>query len=105
MKLKIISAEDFMRYIKRDDILLIDLRERNDYDKEHIEGAIYADWEKLDENIDFLIDSCPHKINWIILYCDHGNISLLTARDLARRGYPVISLTGGYARLKKRHLT
>ena len=97
MQLQIISCEMLEEYLKRSDILLLDLRSKDEYNKEHIPNAIWADWETLEETIPSYLATLPFQPKWIILYCDHGNTSLLTARDLARNGYPVISLTGGYA--------
>ena len=44
MLFKIISPEDLIKYTSNDDSLLIDVRDKEDYDKEHIPGAIWADW-------------------------------------------------------------
>lgn len=107
MRFQIISCEMLEQYLKRNDILLIDLRSREDYDKEHIPNAVWADWETLEETIPSFLSALSFQPTWIILYCDHGNTSLLTARDLARNGYPVISLNGGFtywqAYLAKKH--
>lgn len=97
MQLQIISCEMLEEYLKRSDILLLDLRSKDEYNKEHIPNAIWANWETLEETIPSYLATLPFQPKWIILYCDHGNTSLLTARDLARNGYPVISLNGGYA--------
>ena len=101
VQFKIISCEMLEQYLKQNDILLIDLRNRERYDEEHIEHAVWADWETLEDNISSVLDNLSYTPSWIILYCDHGNTSLLTARDLARNGYPVISLGGGYTYWKK----
>ena len=101
MQFRIISCEVLEQYLKRDDILLFDLRSRDNYEQGHIDRAIWADWGTLEETIPSYLAGLPYKPNWIILYCDHGNTSLLTARDLARNGYPVMSLGGGYAYWKK----
>lgn len=101
MQFRIISCEMLEQYLKRSDILLIDLRSRESYEQEHIEHAIWADWETLEDSIPSYLASLPCTPSWIILYCDHGNTSLLIARDLARNGYPVISLGGGYSYWKK----
>lgn len=103
MQLKIISCDTLKEYQKRSDILLIDLREKEEYLNEHIPDAIWADWETLEDQISDLLDAQQKTIHWIILYCDRGNISLLTARDLARHGYPVISLNGGYQHWRQRN--
>lgn len=101
MQFQIISCEMLEQYLKQDDILLIDLRSRQDYEEEHIDHAIWADWETLEDSMKDYLITLSFTPAWIILYCDHGNTSLLTARDLARNGYPVMSLNGGYAYWKK----
>lgn len=100
MLFKIISPEDLNKYTETDNVLLIDVRDKKNYDAEHITGAIWADWETLDHDIDHIIADTMHVIEWIIIYCDRGNTSLIASRDLARLGYPVISLGGGYRNWK-----
>ena len=97
MQFQIISCEMLEKYLKRSDILLLDLRSKEEYEKGHIPNAVWADWETLESTIPSYLSELPFEPQWIILYCDHGNTSLLTARDLARNGYPVISLNGGYS--------
>lgn len=96
MKLKIISCTTLKKYLGRKDVLLLDLREKSEYDAAHYDGAVWADWEHLEKEVDHLIATAHQPIQWIILYCDHGNISLVSARDLAKHGYQVMSLGGGY---------
>ena len=92
MTFKIISPGDLEYYLDRYNTILIDLREKEDFQKEHIPGAVWADWEKLEKNIGSMLMAYNTNPAWIILYCARGNISLLTARDLARMGYPVTTL-------------
>lgn len=101
MKFRIISWEQFQHYKDKDDILLLDLREKEAYQKEHLPHAIWTDWEHIEENIPFLLEEAHRDITWIILYCERGNTSLLCARDLARYGYPTISLNGGFLAWKR----
>ena len=101
VQFRIISCEMLEQYLKQDDILLLDLRSRDSYEQEHIPRAVWADWETLEDTIPSYLAGLPFNPIWIILYCDHGNTSLLTARDLARNGYLVISLGGGYTYWKK----
>ena len=98
MQIKIISCETLQQYMYHDDSLLVDLRDKEDYEKSHLPGAIWADWETLEEDIEDILAISKKEVSHIILYCDRGNISLLTARDLARHGYPAISVGGGYMR-------
>ena len=96
MQFQIISCEALETYLSKNNILLIDLRDKNDYETSHLPRAIWYDWEKLEHDIGSLLNSLNYMPSWIILYCERGNTSLLVARDLARNGYPVISLYGGY---------
>lgn len=102
MLFKIISSETLSKYLRKNRILLIDLRSRENYRHSHIPGAVWMDWEHADTSIDALSDNfhASHGFypDWIVLYCEAGNISLLTARDLARMGYPIMSLNGGFHR-------
>lgn len=99
MHFKIIPADSLTEYLNRKDVLIIDLRERSAYRQGHIPHAVWMDWETIEDELHNRADtSSPYDLTyrWLILYCDYGNISLITARDLARIGYPVISLNGGF---------
>ena len=102
MLFKIISSDTLSNLLQKKRILLIDLRSRDSYEISHIPGAAWMDWEQAEADITILSDSfhSSHGFypDWIVLYCDAGNISLITARDLARLGYPVMSLNGGFHR-------
>lgn len=104
MDFQIISGNTLSGFLAADESLLLDLRSRESYDKEHITGAVWMDWETAEETVPLLWaeyrESHGQEPQWIILYCDSGHISLITARDLAVRGYPVMSLNGGFRRWK-----
>ena len=105
MNLKILSVHSLKQILSEEKKpLIIDLRSHEDYQADHIPGAIWHDWESVEEEIPSIIARYAQeqgtqmlKNFWIICYCDHGNISLLVARDLARLGYSVMSLNGGWA--------
>lgn len=103
MRLKIISGETMENLRKRKSILIIDLRDREKYDRGHVPGAVWEDWETLEKNIGKIWQKYYLEKEWIVLYCDRGNISLLLARDLARGGYPVISVNGGFEAWKRKY--
>ena len=70
--------------------------------KGHIPGAVWLDWEHACEDFPVFLENFE-KTNktlpaHVVMYCDSGHISLITARDLAVRGYPVMSLNGGFHR-------
>lgn len=101
MRLRIISWETLEKLRREEDVLIIDLREREEYEQGHVAGALWADWEGLEQEMPRHLKERGRMPRWIVLYCDRGNTSLLIARDLARRGYPAMSINGGYHLRKK----
>ena len=67
MQFQIISCEMLEKYLKRSDILLLDLRSKEDYEKDHIPNAVWADWETLEDTISSYLSALPFKPQWIIL--------------------------------------
>ena len=90
MSFDTIRTNEIMNYIGNPNALIIDLRDREEYDDGHIQGAINIPYEELDiHSMQF-----QPKLQ-LIFYCDRGNISLLAARDLMKYGYNIKSLYGG----------
>lgn len=94
----IIAADRLDAYIDQANVLIIDLRSKEDYQASHIEGAINIPYEEFGETV-----SLPrHK--QLILYCDRGSASLAKGRELAKRGYRVQSVAGGIWAYRGNHL-
>ena len=92
MPFETIRTNDINRYIGNKNVIIIDLRERDEYLAGHIPSAVNIPYEELDDRKDSLN---KNKNKLLIFYCDHGNISLLAARDLMRDGYNIKSVYGG----------
>jgi len=90
MSIETIRANDVVNYIGHPDILIIDLRNREEYLKGHIPSAVNVPYENLKDEIFSL-----RRKKLLILYCDRGNISLMAARDLMKYGCKIKSLYGG----------
>lgn len=90
MRYQLLSKEEFFRAMNQDGVWIIDLRDPQDYRRWHIAGAVNYDYEQIDE----WSRTLPHSRR-ILLYCTHGNESILAARYLGTRGYQVASLIGG----------
>ncbi len=90
MSFDTISTKEIVKYIGNPNALIIDLRDRDEYDAGHIPGAVNIPYEELDSYTDRL-----QRRQQLIFYCDRGNISLLAARDLMKYGYNIKSLYGG----------
>ncbi len=86
---EMITAEELEQTAKKKKAWLIDLRSEDSFREEHIRHArnypiaYIEDWK----------DKIPAGV---ILYCEHGNQSLLAARKLRGRRGTVYTLTGGY---------
>ncbi len=90
MSFDTIRTNDIVKYIGNPNVLIIDLRDRYEYDIGHIPGALNIPYEELDRYTNQFKQG-----QQLIFYCDRGNISLLAARDLMKYGYNIRSLYGG----------
>lgn len=90
MSFETIKANDVVYYIGRPNVLIIDLRDREEYVKGHIPSAVNIPYENLEHERHML-----NKNALLILYCDRGHISLMAARDLMKYGYHIKSMYGG----------
>jgi len=100
MSFETIKANDVVNYIGRPDVLIIDLRNKEEYLKGHIPSAVNIPYDNLKNEIFAL-----NRKKLLILYCDRGNISLMAARDLMKYGCRIKSMYGGirayHGRLEK----
>ncbi len=88
---EMIRTEDIKKIAERERALLIDLRSEESYRKGHIGNAKNFPLEYIEE----WRREIPDKIS-LILYCEHGNQSLLAARKLRGRKGAVYTVIGGY---------
>ena len=79
--------------------MLIDVREKEDWDAAHIPGAVHLGRDILELEIE---DHAPDLSTPIICHCGGGSRSALAAESLQRMGYTnVKSLAGGMKAWKK----
>lgn len=100
-----IRPEEIFRQRGNGNGLLIDLRDRNEYRKEHIPGAICIPYGELQKHMVQLRNWTEHCMkrfgrSELILYCDRGNTSLRAARDLYNRGFQIKNVYGGISAYK-----
>ena len=93
-KIKECTVSDVKARIDRgDQFQFIDVREDNEYARDHAAGAKHLGRGVLERDIETLI---PDKNAPIVLYCGGGFRSALAAESLQRMGYRnVISMDGG----------
>ena len=95
-----ISMREIEKYINKMEYMIIGLRERKDYIKYHIEGAVNIPYESVINESIYI----PYNKK-LVLYCEHGGVSIMAAKKLMKRGYEVINTLGGitaYERLKQK---
>ena len=81
------------RLDRNDEFLLIDVREDNEWEREHLPKAIHLGKGVIERDIEQRI---PDVNAPIVLYCGGGFRSALAAANLGRMGYKnVISMDGG----------
>lgn len=93
-----ISPKMLDYYVGRSDALIIDLRDREAYQENHVRGAVNIPFGELEEKTDF------PKGKILVLYCDRGGASMMAAKQLARLGYQTRSVIGGFEAYRGRNL-
>lgn len=88
-ELEMISPKMIDQYRNRQDVLIIDLRAKEEYQKYHIASAVHIDYDDVEAL--FLLP----RWKMIILYCERGASSMTRAKEMVRKGYRVKSLLGG----------
>lgn len=91
--IKTVDAAQFAKIIKSDSVVLVDVRTAEEYAAGHIPNAKNVDVLKSDfkDRVETL-----SKNKEIAVYCRSGKRSLMAANTLAKMGYKVINLRGGW---------
>jgi molybdopterin/thiamine biosynthesis adenylyltransferase/rhodanese-related sulfurtransferase len=80
------------------DIVLVDVREKYEWNEGHIPGAIHVPRGFLELQIE---EAVPDKSKTVVLYCAGGVRSLIAGSTLQQMGYKdVISMSGGFGQWK-----
>lgn len=90
MRYQLLSKNEFQRAMSRGNCMVIDLRDPQSFRRWHLPGAVNRSYDTIGQwSLEL-----DHKM-LILLYCSHGNESILAARYLSSRGFQVASLIGG----------
>ncbi|MDD6216774.1 MAG: rhodanese-like domain-containing protein [Roseburia sp.] len=76
--------------------VIIDVREREDYRKFHLRGAINCPYDEMERWMFQL-----KKGRTYILYCQYGSTSLMAARRMSHQGFEVYTIVGGIEAIQK----
>ena len=96
MSINLLHPKDMKRVIREKRAILVDLREKTDYRSYHYPNAWNIPYQ---ENECWLQNFQRGKV--YILYCEHGNVSLMAAKRLSCYGIEVYSIIGGMEGLKR----
>ena len=89
-----ISPTEAAAKLKSGDALIIDVREKDEWDEEHIPGAIHLSRGTIELDIE---EKVPDTNAMIICHCGGGGRSALAAESLQKMGYKnVRSMAGGF---------
>src|SRR2546428_10169054 len=89
-----ISPTEAAAKLKSGDALIIDVREKDEWDEEHIPGAIHLSRGTLELDIE---EEVPDLDKIIITHCGGGGRSALAAESLQKMGYKSVrSMAGGF---------
>ncbi|MDC0548561.1 rhodanese-like domain-containing protein [Alphaproteobacteria bacterium] len=92
MSFQCISIEEAKIIIDKDNLTIIDIRDRNSFLIGHIDKAIHVEDLDIDN---FLKDK--NKNDTILIYCYHGNSSKSAANFFVQHGFEkVLSMDEGY---------
>lgn len=93
----LIEPEEVHRMLEEKEIFfLIDVREKEEWDAGHIQGALLMPMHTLAEKLEGMPKTAK-----IVLYCEHGVRSLSATIALERAGYSdVKSMNGGFSAWK-----
>ena len=97
-KIENIDARTLKKRLEEDRVVLLDVREPDEYRHEHIRQAVNLPLSSFaGQNVD-----CPEGKE-IVLHCQSGNRSMQAARMMAEKGHaaPLYSLAGGIQDWKK----
>lgn len=88
-----ISQEDAKEMMDTQDVIILDVREQDEYDSGHIPGAVLLPVGTIDEET--AAEVIPEKDSTVLVYCRSGNRSKTASAALAELGYTNIYEFGG----------
>ena len=88
-----ISQEEAKEMMDTQEVIILDVREQDEYDSGHIPGAVLLPVGTIDEET--AAEVIPDKDSTVLVYCRSGNRSKTASSALAELGYTNIYEFGG----------
>ncbi len=90
---KIISPQEAKKIMdEHTDIIILDVREQEEFDEGHIKGSILIPYTEISERAEEML---PDKDKEILVYCRSGRRSKIAAEALVKLGYTNVKEFGG----------
>ena len=88
-----ITQEEAKEMMGTQEVIILDVREQDEYDSGHIPGAVLLPVGTIDETT--AAEVIPEKDSTVLVYCRSGNRSKTASSTLAELGYTGIYEFGG----------
>ena len=88
-----ITQEEAKEMMDNQEVIILDVREQDEYDSGHIPGAVLLPVGTIDETT--AAEVIPEKDSTVLVYCRSGNRSKTASSTLADLGYTNIYEFGG----------
>ena len=88
-----ITQEEAKKMMGSQEVIILDVREQDEYDSGHIPSAVLLPVGSIDE--DTAAEVIPEKDSTVLVYCRSGNRSKTASSALAELGYTNIYEFGG----------
>ncbi|QSX06350.1 rhodanese-like domain-containing protein [Sedimentibacter sp. zth1] len=89
----LIDCQNLYKFIEaKEDMFLLDIRKKEDFAKNHIEGSIHCDWSEV---FDFIEEDILPIDKKIVVICYSGQTAGQVVGVLKTLGYDACSLMGG----------
>ena len=88
-----ISQEEAKEMMDTQNVIILDVREQDEYDSGHIPGAVLLPVGTIDETT--AAEVIPEKDSTVLVYCSSGNRRKTASSTLAELGYSNIYEFGG----------
>ena len=90
---EVITPEEAKEIMNQEDsYVILDVREQDEYDEGHIEGALLLPYTEIEKRAG---EELPEKDQLILVYCRSGRRSAIAAKSLIEMGYTNIKDFGG----------
>lgn len=101
-KVEQVDIETAISLIKEKELVILDVREQNEYQLGHLENSIFLPRGKVKAEVETVLAGVD-KESKVLIYCASGNRSALAGYVMQELGYSnVVSLIGGYIGWKRR---